>query len=165
MQNTKRILILLVVLISCVGCDQATKLLAQQNFAGAPAKEYANGLFRFVYAENPGAFLSLGATLPHEARFWLFVVIAALLLLAVGVIAFQFSSRIPTILVIALALILGGGSSNLIDRLLNDGRVIDFMQIGHPRLHTGIFNVADMAIMTGVVLMMLAMKQRTTANS
>ncbi|MEZ4617845.1 MAG: signal peptidase II [Caldilineaceae bacterium] len=47
----------------CVGCDQATKMIARQELATAPMQEYRDGFFRLLYAENPGAFLSLGASL------------------------------------------------------------------------------------------------------
>ena len=49
------------------------------------------------------------------------------------------------------ALIIGGGLSNLIDRIINQGAVIDFMNIGIGSIRTGIFNGADFAIMAGVV--------------
>jgi signal peptidase II len=155
MQKMKRILILLFVLISCVGCDQATKLVARQTLATAPVQEYAGGLFRLVYAENPGAFLSLGATLPATARFWIFVVMAALLLTGVGIFALRSLQQTPLPVIVAIALVIGGGLGNLIDRIVHDGRVVDFMQVGFPWLRTGVFNVADMAIMTGVGLMLL----------
>ena len=45
----------------------------------------------------------------------------------------------------------GGGVGNLIDRVLFENGVIDFLNVGIGNLRTGIFNVADMAIMTGVV--------------
>lgn len=160
MTKLNRILILLFVLVSCVGCDQATKLMARQTLATAPMQEYAGGLFRFVYAENPGAFLSLGASLSETARFWIFIVLAALLLIVVAIIALQFSQQTPPIVVVALALVLGGGLGNLIDRIIYDGHVVDFMQIGFPRLRTGVFNVADMAIMAGVTLMLLTTLRR-----
>jgi signal peptidase II len=155
MQKMKRILILLFVLISCVGCDQATKLVARQTLATAPVQEYAGGLFRLVYAENPGAFLSLGATLPATTRFWIFVVMAALLLTGVGIFALRSLQQTPLPVIVAIALVIGGGLGNLIDRIVHDGRVVDFMQVGFPWLRTGVFNVADMAIMTGVGLMLL----------
>ena len=155
MQKMKRILILLFVLISCVGCDQATKFVARQTLATAPVQEYAGGLFRLVYAENPGAFLGLGATLPATARFWIFVVMAALLLTGVGIFALRSLQQTPLPVIVAIALVIGGGLGNLIDRIVHDGRVVDFMQVGFPWLRTGVFNVADMAIMTGVGLMLL----------
>lgn len=160
MTKLNRILILLFVLVSCVGCDQATKLMARQTLATAPMQEYAGGLFRFVYAENPGAFLSLGASLSATARFWIFIVMAGLLLIVVAIIALQFSQQTPPIVVVALALVLGGGLGNLIDRIIYDGHVVDFMQIGFPQLRTGVFNVADMAIMAGVTLMLLTTFRR-----
>jgi signal peptidase II len=155
MQKVNRVLILLFVLISCVGCDQATKFVARQTLATAPVQEYAGGLFRLVYAENPGAFLSLGSTLPDGARFWVFVVFAATLLAGVGWFALRFLQQTPMMVTIAIALVIGGGLGNLIDRIVHDGRVVDFMQVGFPWLRTGVFNVADMAIMAGVGLMLL----------
>ena len=51
----------------------------------------------------------------------------------------------------ALVLVISGGFSNLLSRILNDGHVIDFMNVGIGWLRTGTFNFADMAIMTGVI--------------
>jgi signal peptidase II len=57
-----------------------------------------------------------------------------------------------------LALVAGGGISNLIDRLLYNGRVTDFLNVGIGGVRTGIFNVADMAIMAGALLLLLNMR-------
>ena len=54
-----------------------------------------------------------------------------------------------------LALLLSGAVGNLIDRLRYDGLVIDFLNFGVGPLRSGIFNVADMAIMAGALLLML----------
>ena len=62
-------------------------------------------------------------------------------------------NRLPIIL--AIALVVGGGLSNLIDRLVNEGRVVDFMQLGIGPLRTGVFNVADVAIMGGLAVMLV----------
>ena len=50
------------------------------------------------------------------------------------------------------ALIIGGGLGNLIDRILNQGAVIDFMNIGIGPIRTGVFNVADLAILAGIFI-------------
>ena len=55
---------------------------------------------------------------------------------------------------IILALFIGGGVSNWIDRLLH-GRVVDFLNVGIGSLRTGIFNVADVAIMAAVAMLVL----------
>ncbi len=48
-----------------------------------------------------------------------------------------------------------GGVSNWIDRLLG-GSVVDFLNVGIGWMRTGVFNVADVAIMLGIALFMLA---------
>lgn len=153
MSKLKRITLLLFVLVSCVGCDQATKLIARQELAAAPMQEYWHGFFRLVYAENPGAFLSLGAGLAPAARFWVFTIFVALLLSGLVWFMLRHIQKAPVPFIVALALVAGGGLGNLIDRLFNDGHVVDFMQIGFSPLRTGVFNVADMAIMTGTGLL------------
>jgi signal peptidase II len=56
--------------------------------------------------------------------------------------------------IFALALVLAGGSSNLIDRFANDGYVVDFINLGVGPIRTGIFNVADVAITAGILLLL-----------
>jgi signal peptidase II len=55
----------------------------------------------------------------------------------------------------SLTLFFAGGASNLIDRIYR-GSVIDFMNVGIGGLRTGIFNVADLAIMLGMALLIVA---------
>ena len=155
MPRIKRILVLLVVLVLCAGCDQATKSIAQQTLSGMPAQTLAAGLLRLEYTENPGAFLSLGAKLSDDARFWIFTVMVSALLIGLLVFAFRMSPNTPFLIILAIALIVGGGLSNLIDRLMNDGRVVDFMQLGIGPLRTGVFNVADVVIMGGLAVMLV----------
>ena len=54
-----------------------------------------------------------------------------------------------------LALVAAGSLSNFADRVAY-GRVIDFLNVGIGGLRTGIFNVADVAIMVGVALFLVA---------
>jgi len=55
-----------------------------------------------------------------------------------------------------LALMVGGGGSNLFDRIMNNGRVVDFVMLNLGPLATGVFNAADVAITLGVVLFLIA---------
>jgi lipoprotein signal peptidase len=57
--------------------------------------------------------------------------------------------------VVALTLLAASGLGNLIDRVLHDGAVTDFLNIGIGPLRTGIFNVADIAGVLGVVVLLL----------
>ena len=155
--HSRRLLILALVVILCIALDQATKVIARATLATAEPLIFAGGLARLAYAENPGAFLSLGADLPPDLRFWIFAVLATVLLVALAVYALRASAQTPLLTLVAVSLFVAGGLGNLIDRLVNDGRVIDFMVVGVGWLRTGVFNVADMAIMAGVGLMVLSM--------
>lgn len=155
MQKLKRYLVLLLIIVTCVGCDQATKSVAQSQLRGESPIILADNLVRFEYTENPAAFLSLGINLSPEIRYWLFTIFASALLMGVLLFALKESSKIHLSILIALSLFIGGGLGNQLDRILNEGRVVDFVSIGIGPLRTGIFNVADMAIMAGFALMLL----------
>ncbi|HEX8522706.1 MAG TPA: signal peptidase II, partial [Tepidisphaeraceae bacterium] len=61
---------------------------------------------------------------------------------------------------VGLTLVAAGGVSNLADRIAH-GSVIDFLNVGIGSLRTGIFNLADMAIMAGMAMLLLwAHRQR-----
>jgi signal peptidase II len=108
---------------------------------------------RLGYAENTGAFLGLGSSLGDAAKFWIFVCAVGVILL--GLLAYIFKTRSqPNAGIISLCLIFSGGISNFYDRAMNDGAVIDFLNLGVGGLRTGIFNVADMAIMLGVFMLL-----------
>ena len=107
------------------------------------------------YAENNGAFLSLGANLDPNTQYWVFTILVSAVLLGLFLFALRFSHKITLPLLIALALYLGGGLGNLIDRFTNNGHVVDFMSVGVGPLRTGIFNVADMAIMAGGIIFLI----------
>jgi signal peptidase II len=61
-------------------------------------------------------------------------------------------------------MMVGGGLSNWFDRLVNEGRVVDFMNLGIGSFRTGIFNVADVAIMAGAAVMVFGSSERKRRN-
>lgn len=153
---------LMVLLLSCVGCDQAIKILAKNHLATRSPMEYLNGAVRIQYAENAGAFLSLGADLPEKARLLLFVGLVGLILI-IG-LAYVFKSpRMVLAQKLGLILALGGGIGNLIDRIAH-GAVVDFVSLGIGPLRTGIFNLADVAITIGLLLFLAAGARETEEN-
>jgi len=155
---------LMFLLLSCVGCDQATKILAKSHLASRLLPmEYLNGAVRIQYAENTGAFLSLGANLPEEARFVLFVLLVGPILITGLAFAFR-SDRTTPVQKMGLILAVGGGMGNLIDRIAH-GAVVDFVSLGIGPLRTGIFNLADVAITAGLVLFLAAGARETEVRS
>ncbi len=133
--------------------DQGTKYLAVESVRGKAPLVYFGGLFRIEFAINPGAFLSLGSSLSPEVRFWIFIVAVGGFLFGATWVLFR-DRTLDNVNAFALAIIVGGGIGNLIDRSVraNHG-VVDFLNLGIGDLRTGIFNVADMAIMLGVILL------------
>jgi len=149
---TRRTILILLVSLSCVGCDQLSKSVARQSLAEAGVIRLLGDTVRLQYTENPGAFLSFGADISEEMRFWVLTVGIGVLL--AGVLVYLIASEKTThVQTVGLSFILGGGLGNLIDRIFNDGRVIDFLNLGIGSLRTGIFNLADVAITIGALFL------------
>ncbi|MEE9322116.1 MAG: signal peptidase II [Granulosicoccus sp.] len=154
MHIAKRITLIIVVLIACVSCDQATKSIASSVLANTDTLSFLGDTVRFQLAHNQGAFLGMGSSLPETWRKALFLVAAGGMLL--GLLAYLvFSRAISRLETVALSLVLAGGISNLTDRVVNDGYVVDFLNIGLGAIRTGIFNVADIAISAGALLILM----------
>jgi signal peptidase II len=149
----KVLLIVLVVLMN-IGCDQATKRLARRYLIDKGTVSVVGTVFILHYVENEGAFLSLGAGFPAPLRAVVFVAIP-LAALAAMIVSLARRRAAEWILVLGFSFIAGGGFGNLIDRLVRAGRVSDFMNLGIGSLRTGIFNCADVSILIGCLLVLV----------
>jgi signal peptidase II len=130
--------------------DRLTKAWAVASLQGRPPKRLLGGAVEIVLSENAGAFLSIGGRLPSPVRYALFVVAVAAGLVAASVWLAR-SRSLPRARSLAIAAMIGGGASNLVDRILR-GRVVDFAILRAGPLHTGVFNLADAAILSGAIL-------------
>jgi signal peptidase II len=148
---------LLALAAATVGCDRVTKHIATRVLEGEPTRSYLGDTVRLGYSENLGGFLGLGAGLPDGVRTAIFTVATGLVLVALTVVAVR--GRWAGLKLAALVLFVAGGASNWIDRAVR-GSVVDFLNVGLGPLRTGIFNVADMAIMLGVALLLFAELRR-----
>ena len=144
---------LVATIVTTVGCDRVTKHVATAALAGRPARSLLADTVRLAYVQNAGGFLSLGADLPETLRVSLFVGATAILLLAL--VAYGIRLRWRGWAAFGLALFVAGGVSNWVDRVLH-GSVIDFINVGVGPLRTGVFNVADVAIMLGVGIVLVS---------
>src|SRR5688572_8595141 len=155
-------LALIVAVLSTIGCDRVTKHAAMTMLAGAPSRSYLADTVRLVYVENSGGFLSLGAGLPSVVRTGLFTAGTGLLLCLLVVLTIR--GRWDRLPMLGVALFVAGGASNWIDRVAR-GSVVDFLNVGVGPLRTGIFNVADVAILAGAAMMAIGQMKSGGASS
>jgi signal peptidase II len=148
-------LIFFALLLVPVGCDHVAKQIAQSALVGSPGVSLAADTVRFELASNPGAFLSLGAGLPAGLRQLIFLGLVPLLLAAICAVALRSGVSSGRSLG-GLALVAGGGLANWLDRLQHGGAVTDFVSFGVGPYRTGVFNLADLSIVAGVALLLLA---------
>ncbi len=154
MIKTHRLVLAILVLIFCTGFDQITKEFAREKLAASPPILLLNGTILIQYSENTGAMLGLGASLPDNVRFAFFVILNGLISLTTLIYVLK-GSTLHSMQIIGLLLVASGGLGNLLDRLLNKGAAIDFLNLGIGSIRTGIFNVADIWIVAGVSIFVL----------
>lgn len=159
----RNLLIVFMISVLCIGCDQVTKEYARQQLVPGARSSVLGGVLHLQYELNTGGMLSLGADLSPEVRFWIFTVGVGSVLILLFVIA-SFSSEMHWMERAAFALIVGGGLGNLIDRITCDGAVVDFLNIGVGTLRTGIFNLADVVVLIGAGMLMARLFQLITAG-
>jgi signal peptidase II len=147
----KRLLLVTGVIIASIALDQITKEIAKSTLMGEPTRHFLGDTFRLLFTENEGAFLSLGAGLSGDLRYWILTLLP-IVILGVLLLYTFFSESLNRWQIIAYSFILGGGISNIYDRMLY-GKVIDFMNLGIGELRTGIFNFADVSIMAGLFML------------
>ena len=161
MKFFRRGVLLCLLLAATAGCDRVTKHLAVTTLAGMPEQSYLGGTFKLDYHENAGGFLGTGEAWRPEVRAVVFQAANGIFLLATVFMAARFKwSRLAAA---GLVMFLAGGISNLVDRIAF-GSVIDFLNVGIGPVRTGIFNVADVAIMAGIGLLMFDHWRRTRAG-
>jgi signal peptidase II len=144
-----RFMLMFMIMVACVGCDQVSKQVARVRLEELGSVQLPGGFGELRLAQNPGSFLSLGASLPDSVRTAIFTVATGLAL--AGMMFYMLANgKLALAPFIGLSLVLGGGIGNLIDRVGRKGLVTDFIYLHAGVLHTGVFNVADMLIMAGI---------------
>jgi signal peptidase II len=135
-----------------VSCDHATKHLAKTRLEGRAAVELVPGVLDLRYAENRDtAFSLVGDLLAPGPRFLLLSSLALLATFMVLWLVLRHWQRLDLGARMGAALMLAGALGNTSDRLLR-GYVVDFLHLHH----WPIFNLADMAICAGTVLLLFS---------
>jgi signal peptidase II len=150
-----RILLVSISVLFLIGCDQTTKRVAHRELKNKANQEIA-GIINLQFIENDGGMLSIGKDFPKEIKFVIFILIVSIFL--VVLFLYIIKNEQETLLkLLALIFIFSGGIGNLIDRISNNGKVIDFIRLKLPLIESGIFNVADFYVTTGFLILLLSL--------
>ena len=144
----------LLVVIVVIALDQWTKALVVANLSPPETRSpvpIIGDYLTIYYIQNSGAAFSLLANN---------IVLAVLIGVAICVIVYLYARMFntgPLAFKLIFGLIIGGAVGNLIDRVIHDGYVVDFIFFRIPQIgyHFAIFNIADASISVGVVLLFL----------
>jgi len=147
----KRFSIIAFVLLN-IGCDQISKNIVRRNIEPKEYIQLVGDNLILTNVENTGAMLGFGQEFSPMLKLILLQGLPLIVLLILLARTLQ-KSNLNRWMVLAFAFVIGGGIGNLIDRIAY-GSVTDFFQIKLGVFKTGIFNMADMSVTTGVLLLL-----------
>lgn len=134
------------VVLLVIALDQLTKYLVVRNFFYGESKPLIDGVVHLTYVTNSGA--AFGMLKDHR---WVFMVLSTAAILGIYVCLWIFAKRSP-LFCTGLALIVGGGIGNMIDRF-RLGYVTDFIDLRF--INFAVFNVADSFVCIGCAVLFL----------
>lgn len=145
-------------MLALVGCDHATKLAAESALGQRGPLELVPGVLDLRLAHNDDTAFSLlrDVELPHRGL--VFAIVPLLTLALVLLFAWRRRNSASFVERIAFALVTAGALGNVVDRVRR-GYVIDFIHVSH----WPVFNVADVIIAIGGIMLAIAGLRRHRA--
>jgi signal peptidase II len=154
MKNKRNLCIISLVVLNII-LDQLSKFWIRGNVAPYNDINIIADYFIITNVENSGAFLGLGSDFSPVIKSILLLALPVGVLVTVLVYVFKDKS-IDKLSLIGYSSIIGGGIGNIYDRFLY-GSVTDFLFIDLGGVFkTGIFNIADLSVTTGMILIIWA---------
>lgn len=147
-----RFYVILLVLLN-IGCDQISKKVVRDNVSEADFIPIIDNHLILTNVENTGAMLGFGENLSPILKIIFLQGLPLIVLLVLLYRTLTKTSMNPWV-ILAFAFVIGGGIGNLMDRIAH-GSVTDFFQIRLGFLRTGIFNMADVAVTFGIILILI----------
>jgi signal peptidase II len=155
MKRNIKILLFCAISVVFISCDRVTKELAKEHLKDKAALSFYHDTFRLDYVENKGAFLSFGDDWSDTTSFWLMNILPLIFLIGLFVYALRKTATNTLLNMFPFLLICAGGLGNIIDRMMFNRHVTDFMNIGINNLRTGIFNFADVYVSAGAFMLLV----------
>lgn len=132
-----------------LSADQFVKYFVSSNLVQGVSYDFIPGFIDIIYIKNDGAAWGMlgGYT-------WLLISITIVVMLAGIALLLKWGLK-DKVLFWSAALILAGGIGNMIDRIFNDGFVVDFLNFSF--IDFPVFNIADCSIVIGAGLIILSL--------
>jgi lipoprotein signal peptidase len=140
--------------------DAFTKYLVQQQLRLHQPVEVLGDFFRLTYLYNPGAAFGLHLGAWSRAGF----IVLTLVALVVLFLMYRSTPITDHLRLISISLVSGGAIGNLVDRIRSPRGVVDFLDFGFGNVRWPVFNVADMAVTTGAVLLAISLWKEETST-
>lgn len=138
-----------------IAIDQISKVIARANIDPTDRINVIGDFFILMNVENEGAFLGMGSSMNPTLKL-IFLLVIPVIVLGYLIYYIIRNKDIDKWSTIALACIAGGGIANVFDRIVY-GSVTDFFYLHiNDTLKTGIFNVADMSVTFGMIILLLS---------
>jgi signal peptidase II len=161
MKLTKRSIYIILVIVITIAVDQISKVIVRNNITLRTHMNPGERIpiigdyFVLMNVENTGAFLGMGSELNETLRIVLLLILPIVVLGLVLRHVFKDTS-LDNWSLFAFASIIGGGIANVFDRIAF-GKVTDFLFIDLGGVfRTGIFNLADLSVSTGMIILLFA---------
>jgi len=153
MKLSRRSVFTIIIIVLNILIDQISKFWVRANVTSET--ELIGNYFTLHNVENEGAFLGMGSDLNPTIKL---IVLLILPIVVLGfVLRYVFKDKsIDKLSLIGFSCIIGGGFANIYDRMLY-GSVTDFFHIDLGGVFkTGIFNIADLSVTTGMIMIITA---------
>ncbi len=147
----KKGILILIVLLN-IGCDQISKNIVREKVTPNDYITILGDNFILTNVENTGAMLGFGQNLSPVLKV-LCLQLLPIAILLIMLISILKNKKISKLQAIAFAFVIGGGIGNLIDRILYNS-VTDFFHIKMGFFKTGIFNMADVSVTLGALIIL-----------
>ena len=134
--------------------DQLSKVLIRENIDQYSEIKLIGEYFILTNVENSGAFLGMGSDFSPFIKMMFLLILPIIILTCIMIYVYR-DKEIDKISLIGFCFIIGGGIANIYDRIIY-GSVTDFLFIDLGGIFkTGIFNIADLSVTTGMILILL----------
>ena len=152
-ERRRKMTLYLGITLGLIALDQATKYVVERTLRLYDPVEVLGDFFRLTYIFNRGAAFGIHLGEWSRVVFTLLAVVATVLLY----LMYRGTPWTDKLRLVAIPLVTGGAIGNLIDRVRSSRGVVDFFDVGFGDLRWPVFNVADIGVTVGALLLAVSL--------